>query len=546
MLKNKKTIFFIIIAIAIFFRFYNLSSVPPSASLDEASIGYNAYSIIKTGADEYGNKFPMLLRAYDDWRPALYVYLVIPFVKIFGLNVLSVRLPSIILSILTVVATYFLMIELFKNHGKTRNESRKNAEKIALLASFLLAISPWHIYISRLGHEANAGLAFFVFAFLFFLKRRIYVSFFFFALSFASYQSEKLFIPLFLIALFFLFRKELLTIKKKVVFASIISLIILVPFIKESLSPNALIRAQGTSIFNVNQDLFYKEAVLYNGASKTNDLVGKVIHNRRVVGLKLVANGYISHFNPAWLFTNPSADPHKIPNLGLLYPWELPLIILGVIFLLKLDLDKRIKVLILLWILISPLTPAFTTDAPHAMRSYTFLPSFQILSALGFIFLFNLIGKKKIKRIMIGFFLLVVLTSLIYLYNQYFIVFPRTQSVSFQYALSKVIPKVLENEKSYNKIVFSNKDNLYQSYMFFLFYSKYDPFLYQMQGGTKSGGFAQTHQIGKFEFRSIDLLKEKEKGLYIGNKSDFPGFVKEQDNFSNLDGNEVISMVEKR
>ena len=94
-----KIILACILLIAIFFRFYNLSNVPPSASLDEVSMGYNAYSILHTGRDEYGNNLPILLRAYDDWRPALYVYLVIPFVKALGLDIFSVRLPSAILSL---------------------------------------------------------------------------------------------------------------------------------------------------------------------------------------------------------------------------------------------------------------------------------------------------------------------------------------------------------------------------------------------------------------------------------------------------------------
>jgi 4-amino-4-deoxy-L-arabinose transferase-like glycosyltransferase len=181
-----------IILIAIFFRFYNLSFVPPSASLDEASLGWNAYSIMQTGKDEYGEKFPILLRAYDDWRPALYVYAVIPFLKIFDLNVLTVRLPSVILSVVTVLASYLLIKELF------RNQKIVKPEAIALLSSFLLAISPWHIYISRLGHEVNLGLSFFIIGLLFFFKNRIYLSALFFVLSFMSYQTEKLFIPLFI------------------------------------------------------------------------------------------------------------------------------------------------------------------------------------------------------------------------------------------------------------------------------------------------------------------------------------------------------------
>src|SRR3989344_1492032 len=168
----------IIIIIALFLRLYQLNSVPPSASLDEVSIGYNAYSILKTGADEYGYKFPLLLRAYDDWRPALYVYLVIPFVKLFGLNVLSVRLPSVIFSVLTVISTYFLVKKLFPGTQKFSIFSSKAGQfSIGEIAAFLLAISPWHIYISRLGHEANMGLAFFIFGITFFIYRKVYFSF---------------------------------------------------------------------------------------------------------------------------------------------------------------------------------------------------------------------------------------------------------------------------------------------------------------------------------------------------------------------------------
>jgi len=108
----KKWIFITIIFIAAFFRFYQITIVPPHPSLDEVSIGYNAFSILKTGVDEYGTKFPILLRAYDDWRPALYIYLVVPFVKLFGLSIFAVRLPSVIMSILDIVGIFYIAREL--------------------------------------------------------------------------------------------------------------------------------------------------------------------------------------------------------------------------------------------------------------------------------------------------------------------------------------------------------------------------------------------------------------------------------------------------
>lgn len=542
-------IFLTIVILASFLRLYSLSSVPPSASLDEASIGYNAYSILKTGADEYGYKFPLLLRAYDDWRPALYVYLVIPFVKLFGLNVLAVRLPSVMLSILTVISTYFLVKGFFLTNSKF--EIRNSKLEIPVIAAAMLAISPWHIYISRLGHEANAGLAFFIFGATFFIYRKIYLSFIFFALSFISYQSEKIVLPLFVLILLILFRKELFAMKKKVIFASIIALIILIPFIKETMSPNALVRFKATNVFTSQNERFFERAKLLSKAVEEDNILGKIIYNRRIVAGQIFLENYVSHFNPNWLFLNPSNDKHKVPEIGLMFIWEAPLILFGLIFLLRQKSINKIKILILTWILISPIPAAITTDAPHAMRAYTALPIPQILGALGIcsIFLFlnerrHLISKYYLSKISLAILLLSISISLVYCYKQYFYVFPKTQSASFQYALSHAIPFVLENEKSYNKIVFSNQENLYQSYMFFLFYSKYDPYLYQKQGGTKSGGYAETHKFGKYEFKPVSK-NEQPKSLIIGNINEISKDSKEIKTFKNMDGYDAIQIVEK-
>ena len=77
--------------------------------------------------------------------------------------------------------------------------------------------------------------------------------------------------------------------------------------------------------------------------------------------------------------------------------------------------------------------------------------------------------------------------------------------------------------------------------MFFLFYTQYDPKLYQLQGGSVSGGFDKTHQFGKFEFRPIDWNKEKKDGknLYVGNPTDLSGSFK---TFFYLNGKEGVKL----
>lgn len=84
---------FLIVLLASLLRFYHFTSNPPGLNTDETAIGYNAYSILKTGKDEYSQKFPLAFRSFDDYKPPLYIYLTVPSVAIFGLNEFAVRFP---------------------------------------------------------------------------------------------------------------------------------------------------------------------------------------------------------------------------------------------------------------------------------------------------------------------------------------------------------------------------------------------------------------------------------------------------------------------
>ena len=376
-----KTALFLILLLSIFFRGYRLADVPPSLSLDEVSIGYNAYSILQTGKDEYGTSFPLILRAYDDWRPALYVYLVIPFVRFFGLNAVSVRLPSVILSVLTVFATYHLIAELFKKQEKVH--------QLALFGTFLLAISPWHIYLSRLGHEVNAGLAFTIFALLFFVRRQFTFSAFFFGLSFISYQAEKIFVPVLLLGMFFIFRGDVKKAGKRIVLSFLVGAMIVIPFLLVTISPNALIRLKGVSVYESERGRFEDYAKILAKSHEKNDFIGKLIYNRRILEGQIYIENYLAHYSPTWLFTNRSDEPHKTPNIGLLFIWKLPFILFGIFALIRGKVEKSVAFFLMFWAIVAPLPATFASGAPHAMRSYTFLPLWQILTVLGIFFVYR-------------------------------------------------------------------------------------------------------------------------------------------------------------
>jgi len=154
----------VIIFIGAFLRFYQLGFNPPSLTWDEASIGYNAYSILKTGKDEYGNLFPISIRSFDDYKPPVYTYLTVPFIAALGLNEFSVRLPAAIIGVFFVVVIYFLVKELLQKWDK------KFYETVSCASALFIAISPMSLQFSRAAFEGNIGLFFLMLALLLFFS----------------------------------------------------------------------------------------------------------------------------------------------------------------------------------------------------------------------------------------------------------------------------------------------------------------------------------------------------------------------------------------
>src|SRR3989344_2428644 len=163
-----KIIILAIIVLAFILRFNKLGQVPLSLNWDETSNAYNAYSILKTGRDEYGKLLPLYNRSFDDYKPPMYMYLNVPTVAVFGLTSFAARLPSAFFGFLTVLLIYFLTKKLFEidksdsslithsSHEALAKWDHSLPKNLALLAMLMLAISPWHLQFSRVGFEAIA------------------------------------------------------------------------------------------------------------------------------------------------------------------------------------------------------------------------------------------------------------------------------------------------------------------------------------------------------------------------------------------------------
>src|SRR6185312_8213719 len=153
-----------IIVLGLFLRTYNLANDPAGFFCDEASIGYNAYSILHTGKDEYGVSFPFFFKAFGEYKNPVEIYSTVPFIALFGLHEWSTRIPSAIYGTLGLVAIYLLTGILYKKS--------KYKKLYGLSAALLLAISPWDIQFSRVALEGLMAYVFFAILGTYFFLRK--------------------------------------------------------------------------------------------------------------------------------------------------------------------------------------------------------------------------------------------------------------------------------------------------------------------------------------------------------------------------------------
>jgi len=268
-----------IILLSFLLRIYRLSANPPSLYWDEASLGYNAFSIAETLHDEHGEFLPIgRFIAFGDYKPSGYIYATVPFVKILGLSEFSIRLPSVIAGTLLVIATFFLVKEFFWKNSRT---------KLALISALLVGISPWSLQFSRGAFEANLATLASVLGVLFFLKSLknqhfliILLSAFFLTLSLYTFNSHRVFVPLLLVALVVIYCRTLLRTWKKFLIFLIFFGLLLLPLLPHLASREGKLRFYEVTWLN---DLAPIELSNARIAADGNSLPAKLVHNRRFI-----------------------------------------------------------------------------------------------------------------------------------------------------------------------------------------------------------------------------------------------------------------------
>jgi len=482
----------LIVVLAAVLRFTLLTYNPPSLNWDEISHGYNAYSISKTGMDQWGQKFPVInFRAYGDYPTTLNLYLTIPFMVIFGLTEFAIRFPHTLLGILTVISVYFLAWGLTK---------RKD---VSLLSAFLVAVTPWYVFTSRFVVQSNLSVFLLTTAAAFFVNRDKnknfkLITYSLLLLTLFSYHTTRIFSPLFLLGIALIYRKTFSWI--------LVALFFLVTAIIY-LNPNTWARSGVLSIINESA---VSKIIEVRNKSNLPKIVNRFLYNRPVYFVSEFSKNYISYFFPGFLFLEGGSQyQFSVPKTGLLYLINLPFFYLGLILLFK----KEYR-LLLLWLVLAPIPASLTNERLTVIRATTMLPVTEIITALGFYFL---IGKISIKFRLFTtlIYIIIVTVSLGFYLTRYLTNYRVDYSWSWQYGYKEAVSYAKENYDKYDKIIVTKKYG--EPHEFFLFFWPHDPVKYQ--NDKDKIAFYQSNwwwvdRFDKFYFVNDWQISQTESGIW--------------------------------
>ena len=510
--KKTKVILLLILAAAAFLRLWNLDKVPVSLFSDELDVGYQAYSILKTGKDYFGNPWPIHFQAYADVRTPLYIYSSVPSVAAFGITAWGLRLPASFFGILGVFAIFLLVAEISKS------------ERLGLFAASLLALSSWHIQYSRAAFEATMLLAFMLFGLYFFFKsinsqKGIWKAVLLLVLTPYIYSTAKLFVPALLIFLFFLYKRQLLKLPSpELVKATVAGLVVGVPIVISTLFGGGAHRFGYLSVFTdptTESQSSYARLTDVQAEGPQRGLFQKVesylIHNKYTYWLEKVSQNYFKSFSTEFLFVEGDLNlRHSISGVGQFYKVEALGLILGMILFFVFFKDRRIRAFVAFWILVGAIPSAITRDgAAHASRLILILPPLTFLIAYGFIQGVKLIPDNLRSLSMVGLVILFAINFWSYQHN-FWVHNPWNSQRPWNAGYSEMIEMAKRYEGVYEKIIISNADQPPQ--IFFAAYYPVDPELWQ-KGLSQAPieGFGVLPNLRAFYFGQVG--EEGLKGL---------------------------------
>jgi len=549
-----------------------LDKFPIGLYSDEAVFGYNAYLLIQTGHDEYNRFWPVSFESFGDWKPPMQAWLAIPFVWILGLNEYAVRLPSAVLGTLTILIVY-LLAETLLRPGLATSARPGLFRLTPLLASFLLTINPWHIFMSRMAMLVSIEVFFISLGVLALIRglngtvipaqAGIYLNRFrvkhgmtnlwwvISAISFGgaiySYYGSRVTVPLILLAFAITQFNGLKSRWKEVIIPVIAGLIVLSPILIQSTTDPVILtgRARTTSVFfNDNVRLQLWDAHTKAGLKHVVPVVSRFFDNKPYYYARDILSRYWSHFSPVFLFfTGDSHPPFKIPHLGYLHLIDLPLFLIGFWALRKKAGKDSLAGFLIIYLLLSPFVASLTFLTPAANRSFNLVIPWTLITAFGLSKLISVIpaldrsrgqapagiylNRFRIKSGMtIGIVLLYFVSLSIFFYSYVYLI-PQELPHYWHYGRKELVNKLKPLLSQYDKIYLTNKGG--PPYIFLSFYLPVKPSDFystvKRNPVINNLGWGHTDKILNVEIpREFDWNEvPKDPGaLYIGFENEIP------------------------
>jgi hypothetical protein len=476
-------------------RLYKLGEMPPGLTNDEVTYVYNAYSVAKTGRDINNQFLPWITKIFVPFQPVP-IYLIAPFVGLITLDMFWGRFAIALIGIFEIIILFYITLRLFRSYV------------LSLFSAFSLAVSPWHLQLTRSAYDPPVALLFYLLPLLLFdysiskkIRTRILcylLAFFSFALALFSYRAmNMLFIPLCIVSFWHIFENMR---KSKTDFIFFIGFFIIVfgfYFVN--------VKLQGAYYFNEANSFesplnFNKAEIVINDEIANADAplqISRIFINKITYSLRLLRENYLGAFSTEFLFTRGEASSiYSIWWRGMLYLIDLPLIILGIIYLFRRNRKSFYYVLILLLVGPIPSSLSGPTGPSYVARAFFMLPVLCILIGGGFCFLyFHLYKQNKLLSYSLLIFLFITYVSFVssYLYQYY---------ARYSYYGSEAWFK---STKDLSEFLLAHKDNkiqVSQASIFELinysFYGKQNPVA--VQNALKNWEKKQSFYLNNIEF----------------------------------------------
>ncbi|EKD55993.1 MAG: hypothetical protein ACD_58C00321G0002 [uncultured bacterium] len=485
-------------------RFTGLEKSPPSLGFDEAALGYNAYSLLLTGKDEYGNFLPISLRSFNDFKPALYGYLTVPFIKLFGLNESSVRMVSALAGIVSLWFLYKLLSLFIK-------------DKLVCSLIFLwLSFEPWRLHFSRNAFETHLSSAFFMIGAYYLIKnKKIFWSLLFFGLSAYSYHSARLSVPVLIVLWgvdplkwFWIDSvKEMLTsIWKGIIKVWWIVGLFIVMVIPVFMANSSLV------LTRFNQENVFRRFYPYSPKELVAGNPFLSINSNALYYFGGIISGHVmSYFSPinlnSRIYNWVKMSPQFIPGMGMLGWIEGVVFLFGLVVVIK-SIKKSFEHRYLIYWMISGIAPAAVTWTwYHPLRSLNIFPAIEIIVALGAVDILKKIKNKLWYMVIV----VILLITVVYTINNELLYSAYENHGEYQPGgFREGMMTLKELSKDYDQVIIDSPHA--QSFIFVLFYQQIDPDTVHKYAGMRPKPGVEGNlnfNFEKFVFRPVDWPKDR-------------------------------------